>query len=84
MRSVFGVSVKDGVLNDTEFALPQLAGWSGPVNVNLTTTICVVLAQALYVGKDCVAMADSTVVLMDATTRRSTPSSATPASSATG
>ena len=39
--------MKDGVLNDTEFALPQLAGWSGPVNVNLTTTICVVLAQAL-------------------------------------
>ena len=47
LRSVFGVNVKDGVLNDTEFVLPQLAGCSGPVNVNLTTTICVALAQAL-------------------------------------
>jgi acyl-CoA thioester hydrolase len=51
--------------------------WPGKVEIGTRVSrigsSSVVLGQALYVGEACVAMAVSTVVLMDGTTRRSTP-----------
>ena len=51
--------------------------WPGKVEIGTRVarigSSSVVLAQALYVDETCVAIADSTVVLMDGTTRRSTP-----------
>jgi len=51
--------------------------WPGKVEIGTRVarigSSSVVLAQALYVDEICAAVADSTVVLMDGTTRRSTP-----------
>ena len=69
---------------ETQFAIAKLVlefrsemHWPGAVEVGTRVTrvgrSSVVLAQALYVGDRCVAVADSTVVLMDRTSRRSTP-----------
>lgn len=69
---------------ETQFAIARLVlefraemHWPGAVEVGTRVTrvgrSSVVLAQALYVGDRCVAVADSTVVLMDRTSRRSTP-----------
>lgn len=69
---------------DTQFAIARLVlefraemRWPGAVEIGTRVTrigsSSVVLAQALYVGDRCVAVADSTVVLMDRTSRRSTP-----------
>lgn len=67
---------------DSQFAIAKLVlefraemHWPGAVDVGTCVTrvgrSSVVLAQALYVGDRCVAVADSTVVLMDRTSRRS-------------
>jgi acyl-CoA thioester hydrolase len=69
---------------NTQFAIAKLAlefraemHWPGEVVVGTRVarigSSSVVLAQALYVDERCVAVADSTVVLMDGATRRSTP-----------
>ena len=69
---------------NTQFAIAKLVlefraemYWPGEVEVGTRVarigSSSVVLTQALYVGESCVAVADSTVVLMDGTTRRSTP-----------
>jgi acyl-CoA thioester hydrolase len=51
--------------------------WPGKVEIGTRVTrigsSSVVLAQVLYVDQACVALADTTVVLMDGTARRSTP-----------
>ncbi len=51
--------------------------WPGKVEIGTRVarigSSSVMLAQALYVDETCVAVADSTVVLMDGTTRQSTP-----------
>ena len=68
----------------TQFAIAKLVlefraemHWPGAVEVGTRVTrvgrSSVVLAQALFVGDRCVAVADSTVVLMDRMSRRSTP-----------
>jgi hypothetical protein len=44
---VFGGNGNGGVVNITDFVLLQLFGCDGPLNANLTTTICVVVAQEI-------------------------------------
>ena len=69
---------------NTQFVIAKLVlefraemHWPGEVEIGTRVarigSSSVVLAQALYVDECCVAVADSTVVLMDGATRRSTP-----------
>lgn len=82
-NSVFAVCCQVPIPPETQFAIARLVlefraemHWPGTVEVGTRVTpvgrSSVVLAQALYVGDRCVAVADSTVVLMDRTSRRST------------
>jgi hypothetical protein len=45
--AVFGGKGKGGVVNISDFVLLQLFGCDGPLNENLTTTICVVVEQEI-------------------------------------
>jgi hypothetical protein len=44
---VFGGKGNGGVVNISDFVLLQLLGCDGPLNVNLTTTVCVAAEQEI-------------------------------------
>ena len=45
--AVFGGKGNGGVVNISDFVLLQLFGCDGPLKVNLTITICVIVAQEI-------------------------------------
>jgi hypothetical protein len=46
---VFGGNANGGVWSITDSAVPQLPGWSGPVNLKSSETTCVLFEQDLIV-----------------------------------
>ena len=45
LRELPGGNANGGVRNMTDSDVPQLKGWSGPVNLNWIEIVCVVFAQ---------------------------------------